>query len=273
MLQTAIFVDAGYVYAQGAVALGQPKTERRSLRLNPSAITAKLKELAHSTESNGRLLRIYWYDGLARGSAMNFDQEAISRTEGVKCRFGTINTYGQQKGVDSLIVTDIIELARIQAISDALVLSGDEDVRVGVQVAQTFGVRVHLLGIHPAKGSQSISLVAEADTHHEWGKDVVEQWLTILPEQSEPAYVAAADAGENWIPTFAAKRVASLSPTEAQEILDYAAANGNQLPRDFDRPTLASAGHVLGRDATPKERKELRAQLRAALEKRAIADC
>ena len=48
--------------------------------------------------------------------------------------------------------------------SDALVVSGDEDVRVGVQVAQSYGVRVHLLGIVPARGSQSKQLLQESDT-------------------------------------------------------------------------------------------------------------
>lgn len=42
------------------------------------------------------------------------------------------------------------------------------DLRVGVQQAQEYGVRVHLLDIKPARGSQSIFLLQEADTIHEW---------------------------------------------------------------------------------------------------------
>jgi uncharacterized LabA/DUF88 family protein len=53
----------------------------------------------------------------------------------VKIRLGYINGAGQQKGVDSLIVTDLIELARNQAISDAYLVSGDGDLRVAVQIA------------------------------------------------------------------------------------------------------------------------------------------
>jgi uncharacterized LabA/DUF88 family protein len=34
-----------------------------------------------------------------------------------------------------LIGTDLIELARNHAISDAVLLSGDEDLRIGVQIA------------------------------------------------------------------------------------------------------------------------------------------
>ena len=79
--------------------------------------------------------------------------------------------------MDSLIGTDLIELARNRAISDALILSGDEDIKIGVQVAQTFGVRVHLLGIKPARGSQSNSLMMEADTCHEWDENIVGGWM------------------------------------------------------------------------------------------------
>lgn len=270
MLQVAVFVDAGYAYAQGAVAIDHPKIERRKLRLNPSAIVAALSNLAHSVESRGRLLRIYWYDGLARGGLMNAEQEALSRHPNVKCRFGTINTYGQQKGVDSLIVTDLIELARTQAISDALILSGDEDVRVGVQVAQGFGIRVHLVGIHPARGSQSPSLIAESDTHHEWGKTQVEQWLSVLAETAQliggaPQTATSQLIGENWIDNFAQSQANLLRPAEAKSILAFADENLNQLPADFDRPFLAEARSTIGRDLTYNERKAVRAAARAAL--------
>ena len=72
---------------------------------------------------------------------------------------------GQQKGVDSLIIMDLIELARNHAISEAVLLSGDEDLRVGVQLAQSFGVRVHLLGVEPTRGNQSYLLLQEGRHH------------------------------------------------------------------------------------------------------------
>lgn len=274
MLQAAIFVDAGYAYAQGAVTIGSPGVKRHRLRLNPSAIVTALTDLAMSVEPRGRLLRVYWYDGLARGGSMNSDQEALARHQNVKCRFGSINTFGEQKGVDSLIVTDLIELARSHAISDAIILSGDEDVRVGVQVAQGFGIRVHLLGLHPARGSQSPSLIAESDTHHEWGKTQVGQFLTILPEPSgQPSGIPQstgklpiASTEEIWMDAFAAERVRAISKNEATEILKFADENQNQLPGDFDRPALGEARVYLGRDLSFNERKDLRAALRAALQ-------
>jgi uncharacterized LabA/DUF88 family protein len=49
-----------------------------------------------------------------------------------KVRLGFVNRAGEQKGVDSLIVTDMISPARNRAMADAVLRSGDEDLRVGV---------------------------------------------------------------------------------------------------------------------------------------------
>jgi len=96
-----------------------------------------------------------------------------------------VNSVGEQKGVDSLIVTDMIALARNRAISDAVLVSGDEDLRVGVQQAQEFGVRVHLVGIKPSRGSQSLFLLQEADTTHEWAADDISKFLQCQHDQPE----------------------------------------------------------------------------------------
>ena len=66
--------------------------------------------------------------------------------------------------MDSLIVTDLIELARNHAITDALILSGDGDIKIGVQAAQTFGVRIRLLCINPAMFPQVALLLRHSTT-------------------------------------------------------------------------------------------------------------
>lgn len=270
MLQTAIFVDAGYVYAQGATCIGHPKTPRQRMRLNVPMIVDDLKAEAARLEANGRLLRIYWYDGLPRGGQPNQDQKLLAEAANVKCRFGTINSYHQQKGVDSLIVTDMIDLARGHAISDAVVFAGDEDIRVGVQVAQTYGIRVHLLGIQPAKGSQSPDLMAEADTTEEWGRNKVERWLTVSPEAGpiEPG----ANIAEDWSRHVISLRTTAITQGQAREIIAFADANQNQLPADFDRPSLGLAKQVHGEELSADERKQFRASLLAAVQQRALED-
>ena len=53
---------------------------------------------------------------------------------------------------------------------------------MGVQQAQEFGVRVHLVGIKPSRGSQSLSLLQEADTTHEWTEAEVASFLSCKPK-------------------------------------------------------------------------------------------
>lgn len=274
MLQIAVFVDAGYLYAQGSALLAGSKQPRIRTRLNAPAMLADLLSEAKSVEPNARLLRVYWYDGLARGGSLSLDQRTVAESENVKCRFGTINGRGEQKGVDSLIVTDMIELSRTHAISDAMIMSGDEDIRVGVQVAQTFGIRVHLLGIQPARGSQSPDLVAEADTLHEWGKNKVEAWLTVVPASLNDASSASDELpfGADWMRQVVNARVGNLSPQDAAAIHEYSQSNRNQLPQDFDRPSLGTAGRAIGRELNPDERRNFRGLLLEAIRERLTDD-
>jgi uncharacterized LabA/DUF88 family protein len=154
--------------------------------LDPAVVVDELAKFAQEKISGYGLLRVYWYDG-ALGSRPTVEQEHLGHLDNVKVRLGLINSAGQQKGVDSLIVTDLIELARLGAICDAVLLSGDEDVRIGVQIAQNYGVRIHLLGIEPSRGSQSKALLQEADTTSEWTKATVAKFLSIrsLPSRSD----------------------------------------------------------------------------------------
>ena len=161
MDRIAVFVDAGYLFAQGSAAVTGSKKPRANVVLDAPEALAALKALAAEKAPDCKLLRIYWYDGAIGGARPTTDQAVLANLDDVKLRLGFVNSSGQQKGVDSLIVTDLIELARLKSVSDAILLSGDEDVRVGVQIAQNYGVRVHLLGITPARGSQSHQLLQE----------------------------------------------------------------------------------------------------------------
>ena len=269
MLQTAVFVDAGYLYAQGSTLLAGSKQPRHLIRLNVPSMLADLRSEAKAVEPNARLLRMYWYDGLIRGGSLTLEQRNVAESEDVKCRFGTVNSRGEQKGVDSLIVTDLIELARMHAISDALIMSGDEDIRVGVQVAQSFGIRVHLLGIQPARGSQSIDLIAEVDSLHEWARNRVETWMSVVePEPSPEPAAPISDGDDAWLQHTVQQRVEPLDGPAARDIYSYVQANRNLLPPDFDRPSLASASQALGRELTNDERKAFRERLREAVRER-----
>jgi uncharacterized LabA/DUF88 family protein len=137
MERFAVFVDAGYFFAAGSQAISGSTTARRNISIRDvSALTTALAKQASKQCENTSLLRIYWYDAI-QGPRMSLEQTTLAHQVGVKLRLGSLNNAGEQKGVDSLVVTDLIELARNRAIADAVMVSGDEDLRVAVQVAQT----------------------------------------------------------------------------------------------------------------------------------------
>jgi len=177
MDRVAVFVDAGYLFAQASVALSGQKLARRGLVLDAGKAVEVLSDVAQKL-ADAPLLRIYWYDGTSTGPTPQ--HLSLAHRDNVKLRLGFVNSVGEQKGVDSLIVTDMITLARNRAMSDAVLISGDEDLRVGMQQAQEFGVRVHLIGIRPSRGSQSLFLLQEADTTTEWSPNDF-SFLTLSP--------------------------------------------------------------------------------------------
>ena len=119
MERVAVFVDAGYLYATGSVAIVGSNQPRVNLVLNLEEVIRRLRKVACDKTNNATLLRIYWYDGVS-AQGLTYEQERLAETNDVKLRLGIINSYGQQKGVDSLIVTDMVELARNHAITDAV---------------------------------------------------------------------------------------------------------------------------------------------------------
>jgi hypothetical protein len=67
--------------------------------------------------------------------------------------------------VDAQIRADMEALARHRAITDAVLVAGDEDMVPAVEAAQAYGVRVHLWGVEPPFGTnQAERLVWESDT-------------------------------------------------------------------------------------------------------------
>ena len=130
MDRVAVFVDAGYLFAQGSQELCGAKLVRGEIALDHDAVTAKLKSFAEAA-SNLPLLRIYWYDGTSQGPTTQ--HITLAGQTDFKVRLGFVNSQGQQKGVDSLIVTDMITLARNRAMAECVLLSGDEDLRVGIR--------------------------------------------------------------------------------------------------------------------------------------------
>src|SRR6478672_62394 len=158
----AIMVDVGYIYAAAGELLFS-SSSRREYRVDTDKLIQALTRQADS-QVRGELLRVYWYDA-ARDRVPTIDQRVIAQMAWVKLRLGNLNARGQQKGVDAQIRADMEALARHRAITDAVLVAGDEDMVPAVEAAQAYGVRVHLWGVEPPFGTnQAERLVWESDT-------------------------------------------------------------------------------------------------------------
>jgi uncharacterized LabA/DUF88 family protein len=277
MGRTAVFVDAGYLFARGSDALAGQTQPRQRLLLNEKQAVADIAAFAEA-RSGSPLLRVYWYDA-SSSQGPNADHIRLAETDDVKLRLGTLNTFGQQKGVDSLMIADLIELARNGAIESAVLISGDDDLRVGVQVAQTFGIRVHLLGITGSDGeAQSKLLVREADTCSRWTKTDVAKFLSLrdpaVAISSDPGTAASttAEQGPESAITSAntppAEVIAMLRATcerfldalQSTDLIDIKTVYDatHKVPYQYDKRLLASARTELGRDLSVTESRALR---------------
>jgi uncharacterized LabA/DUF88 family protein len=178
--RTAVFVDAGYVFASGSRALTGDKLPRSQLHLDHEAVLSLLTALVN--ELTGLpLLRIYWYDGATAGP--NAAHVALAYRPNLKLRLGQVDAQGQQQGVDGLLIADLVTLAKNRALCDAVLVTGDDDLRVGVEQAQELGVRVHLVGIPPARDNQAAALVQAADRVRELTTAELKSFLSLAPKR------------------------------------------------------------------------------------------
>ncbi len=238
-----MFVDAGYLFAEGG-KLCHGTSKRKDVQLDGAAACEYLVQLA-SKASGLPSLRTYWYDG-ARDGVPTTAQQLIAALPNVKLRLGRLNSAGQQKGVDALIYRDLMTLARERAISDAFLLSGDEDLREGVRSAQDMGVRVTLLGVATRDGgwNQSKQLVNEADEVRELKLGELSKFLE---KRQAPAdnTISNADPGkavEAAATQYAQKWLSSSTDEELSSLL----AVRPRIPGTLDTELLVAVEHTIG---------------------------
>jgi len=215
-----------------------------------AALCAKASAAAGSLP----LLRVYWYDAMP-GPRLSMEQSELAMLTGIKLRLGALNNAGEQKGVDSLIVTDLIDLARNRAIADAVVVTGDEDLRIAVQVAQSFGVRVHILAAGDPAKNVSPSLRMEADSvttlDAAWFSNHLELISTIQKVEAVPCPVSTLATG-----TTTPDMIVTVANTIIREILESITpeqlarlvlhfSTQKTVPPEYDRPLIAKASAAL----------------------------
>lgn len=198
MNRFVVMVDAGYLLRQ-AIEIASNRQSKRRAELeisSPSGLIAILIAAAKALLDlkDKELLRVYWYDGVM-ANGLTPQQRALVEVDDVQFRAGTINGAGQQKGVDSLIVTDLIELTSHHAICDAILVTGDSDLAVGIELAQKRGVRIAVLGVEDLTAGvahhQSFEITSRADRVGRLGGADLSAAVRYLP----PAAVPAASVG------------------------------------------------------------------------------
>jgi hypothetical protein len=152
----ALFVDAGYVLGDGALAVHGTRN-RESVSWNYAGVLQVLKDVARD-RTGLPLLRCYWYEATVEGRRSS-EHEQLADLPGVKLRLGKMKP-GRREGVEGEIHRDLTTLARNRAISDALVVSAEEDLAQVIADVQDLGLRVILVHI-AAPGTAAAALRQE----------------------------------------------------------------------------------------------------------------
>ena len=281
--RVAAFVDAGYFWVQLSYLLYGEKRRREDILIDAPQMRESLIAAIHDQFSDCSLLRIYWYDGRDPRGILTEQHQALARLDDIKMRYGTLNAYGQQKGVDGLLMADLLALAQNRAITSAIILSGDADLAPGVGAAQMLGVRIHRLGINGRSASSPI-LMAEVDKNIEWPREEIERFARKADFQhariiSTPADYHAVEEddpspltdGENATePMTDAQRhllelnatlfIASLSEAEKEAVNLH-----RSLPLELDKRLLFQAKTTLRHFLSSEEKALLRSLVQARL--------
>src|SRR5271169_4957501 len=180
----ALFVDASYVLADGAMAVhGTRRGE--SVSWDYEGLLQLLSGLARE-RSGLPLLRCYWYEATVDGRR-TAEQDALADVPGIKLRIAKIRP-GRREGVETEIHRDLTTLARNNAISDALVISAEEDLAQVIADVQDLGLRVTVVHI-AVDGNWTISraLRQESDDIIEIGGDHLRPYVELIA-RAEPAH-------------------------------------------------------------------------------------
>ena len=159
MDRCALFVDAGYVLGDGALAVHGTRN-RESVSWDYAGVLQVFKNVARD-RTGLPLLRCYWYEATVEGRRSS-EHETLAELPGVKLRLGKMKP-GRREGVEGEIHRDLTTLARNRAISDALVVSAEEDLAQVIADVQDLGLRVILVHIAAAGCTAAAALRQECD--------------------------------------------------------------------------------------------------------------
>lgn len=294
MKRIAIFVDAGYVWAQLDALLHGPASSHGPMdqpALDHQHLRVRLLQEAQAQLPDGDLLRVYWYD-TPGPDGKTADHRAMDALDDVKLRLGVPPLAGR-------MTADLLGLAQHRAITHALLVSHDAALVPGVLAVQAMGMRVHGLSLGEALAAGA-ELMAELDCKRHWGEAELHSLLTDGPAADAPTPAAllawapaptltAALSSFPSLPALTANgleasptrpkpgdvSLATVAQVAHRQMLDgphaqvFAALKPGMraLPREIDGALLAMGRQALGRTLTESEKRELRRELQGVVKR------
>ncbi|HEX7160796.1 MAG TPA: NYN domain-containing protein [Trebonia sp.] len=191
MDRCALFVDAGYVLADGAMAVHGTR-RRESVSWDYAGLLQLFGSMA-TERTRLPLLRCYWYEATVEGRR-SADHDTLADLPGVKLRVAKMRP-GRREGVEGEIHRDLTTLARNKAVSDVMVVSAEEDLAQVIADVQDMGMRVTLLNIAAdGNGTASRALRQECDDFAEISAAQLRPYVELI-SGAEPPRPDEADAG------------------------------------------------------------------------------
>ena len=268
MITNAVFLDAGYLYKMGfSLAFGGHDINRSEISMDVGMFSQHLSELLNDAYPGDDHLRTYWYDGAPPATELSIEHRKVAFQPSVKLRLGTINRAGIQKGVDSLIIRDLMTLSQERSIQRAIVITGDEDLGEGIEYAQDRGVRVTLL-VFPDRSGQTPEVAnrlrAICDEVIQMSPEIFTQCMSRrMPPGSPPVSTPAATQTVS-IETYvaldnAAEEFGRRSARKVTSYQDLAAIlrDTSKIPQEFDGGLLRYVADTIGATTLTFDQKRL----------------
>lgn len=288
--QVAVFVDAGYLFALGSIALSGHTSKRESIGVDSEVFLREIKSLVRQLTGAKPLLRVYWYETSTSNRVLGNEHVQIGQTNEIKLRIVPLHQHNFRTAVTSAIARDLAELGRNGAISDALLLARNDALRTGIEFSQSYGVRVHMLEIFAEQDSEFSSICSDADTNTAWQQSDVEKFLidqdhstgmevdhamrnltkaaTSAPNLSAAAVFspqapirAISDDTRDAIHNVVIEYVEQLYDEELEACLGYW-RNGRGIPNSYDKSLLFECRNALERNLSEDERVIMRSSFR-----------
>ena len=178
MDRCALFVDAGYMLADGAMAVHGTR-RRESVSWDYEGLVQLLGNLARD-RTGLPLLRCYWYEATVEGRR-TAEHDALADMPGIKLRLAKLRP-GRREGVETEIHRDLTVLARNRAVGDAVVVSAEEDLAQVLSDVQDLGLRVTIVHV-TVDGNWTISrsLRQECDDIMELTSAHLRPYVELIP--------------------------------------------------------------------------------------------